>query len=100
MTSLTIFTWGITGGILQLTNSRRRWTRLSESAISSGHTLSPCAWHRAAGPRGLGRTRSPDPEICTFAGAELEIEGIATWIKRAISDGIAPSEVGLFVRST
>lgn len=41
----------------------------------------------------------PDPEIRTFADEAAEIEGIAAWIERAVSDGIEPSEVGLFVRS-
>ena len=41
----------------------------------------------------------PDPEVRTFAGTELEIEGIATWIKKAVEEGIAPSEIEVFVRS-
>jgi superfamily I DNA/RNA helicase len=42
----------------------------------------------------------PDPEIRTYANAEREIEGIADWIKKAVADGIAPAEIGIFVRSS
>src|SRR5579872_3440943 len=41
----------------------------------------------------------PDPEIQTYADAEHEIEGMADWIKKTVADGIAPAEIGLFVRS-
>jgi superfamily I DNA/RNA helicase len=41
----------------------------------------------------------PDPEIETFADAEREIEGVAEWIGKIVADGIAPSEIGIFVRS-
>jgi mRNA-degrading endonuclease RelE of RelBE toxin-antitoxin system len=41
----------------------------------------------------------PEPEIKTFPTAEAEIQGIAAWIRRLVSDGIAPAEIGLFVRS-
>jgi superfamily I DNA/RNA helicase len=41
----------------------------------------------------------PDPEIQTFADAEREIQGVADWIKKVVADGVAPAEVGIFVRS-
>jgi len=41
----------------------------------------------------------PDPEIKTFTDAEHEIQGIADWIRKAVADGIAPAEIGIFVRS-
>jgi mRNA-degrading endonuclease RelE of RelBE toxin-antitoxin system len=41
----------------------------------------------------------PDPEIQTFADADREIEGVADWIKKTVAEGIAPAEIGLFVRS-
>ncbi|MBN9070514.1 MAG: UvrD-helicase domain-containing protein [Rhizobiales bacterium] len=41
----------------------------------------------------------PDPEIQIFADAGREIQGVADWIGQAIADGIAPAEIGLFVRS-
>jgi superfamily I DNA/RNA helicase len=41
----------------------------------------------------------PDPEIQTYASAELEIVGMADWIKKIVADGIAPAEIGIFVRS-
>lgn len=41
----------------------------------------------------------PDPEIQTFADADGEAKSIADWIKAAVADGIAPAEIGVFVRS-
>jgi len=41
----------------------------------------------------------PDPEIQIFADAAHEIQGVADWIKQSVADGIAPAEIGLFVRS-
>jgi mRNA-degrading endonuclease RelE of RelBE toxin-antitoxin system len=41
----------------------------------------------------------PDPEIQTYADADREIEGVAEWIKLAVTDGVAPAEIGIFVRS-
>ena len=41
----------------------------------------------------------PDPEIMIFADAQREIEGVADWIKKVVADGIAPAEIGIFVRS-
>jgi hypothetical protein len=37
--------------------------------------------------------------IRTYADAQREIEGVADWIGRAVADGIAPAEIGNFVRS-
>jgi mRNA-degrading endonuclease RelE of RelBE toxin-antitoxin system len=41
----------------------------------------------------------PDPEIQTFAAADQERNGVAAWIKVAVAEGIAPAEIGIFVRS-
>ena len=41
----------------------------------------------------------PDPEVLTFRDADAEVQGIANWITHAVADGIASSEIGLFVRS-
>ena len=41
----------------------------------------------------------PDPEIQIFADADREIAGVADWIKQAVDAGIAPAEIGIFVRS-
>jgi len=41
----------------------------------------------------------PDPEIQIFADADREIRGVADWIKQAVADGIAPAEIGIFVRA-
>jgi superfamily I DNA/RNA helicase len=41
----------------------------------------------------------PDPEIQIFADAEREIQGVADWIGKTVADGIAPAEIGVFVRS-
>lgn len=41
----------------------------------------------------------PDPTVLTFADSDAEIAGVADWIKTAIGDGVAPSEIGVFVRS-
>jgi superfamily I DNA/RNA helicase/mRNA-degrading endonuclease RelE of RelBE toxin-antitoxin system len=41
----------------------------------------------------------PDPEIQTFADAGRETKGVADWINAAVADGIAPAEIGIFVRS-
>lgn len=41
----------------------------------------------------------PDPEIQTFADADRETKGVADWIKVVVADGIAPAEIGIFVRS-
>jgi len=41
----------------------------------------------------------PDPEIQTFADADRETKGVADWIKAAVADGVAPAEIGIFVRS-
>lgn len=41
----------------------------------------------------------PDPEIKTYPDAAAESQGIAEWIKGLVTDGVAPAEIGLFVRS-
>jgi len=41
----------------------------------------------------------PDPEIRTFKDANSEIHGVAEWIKAVVGDGVAPAEIGVFVRS-
>lgn len=41
----------------------------------------------------------PDPEFQTFADADRESKGVADWIKAAVAEGIAPAEIGIFVRS-
>ena len=41
----------------------------------------------------------PDPEIKIFANAELEIQSVADWIRKAVAGGIIPAEIGIFVRS-
>ncbi|RWJ39755.1 MAG: DNA helicase [Mesorhizobium sp.] len=41
----------------------------------------------------------PDPEIKTFPNADAEVQGIAQWIKDLVGQGVAPAEIGLFVRS-
>jgi len=41
----------------------------------------------------------PDPEIQIFADADREIQGVADWIKQSVADGIAPAEIGIFVRA-
>ena len=50
-----------------------------------------------------GRTVSvfegPAPELSRFASAEAEIQGVADWLRAALAEGMAPSEIGVFVRS-
>lgn len=41
----------------------------------------------------------PEPQIRIFPDADAETQGIADWIKALVADGVAPSEIGLFVRS-
>lgn len=41
----------------------------------------------------------PEPEIMKFESADAEVAGVAVWIKKAVSDGVAPEEIGVFVRS-
>lgn len=42
----------------------------------------------------------PDPIVRRFATAEDEVSGIREFVESALGDGIAPSEVGLFVRTS
>lgn len=41
----------------------------------------------------------PDPEIQTFPDSARETKGVADWIKAAVADGVAPAEIGIFVRT-
>jgi superfamily I DNA/RNA helicase len=41
----------------------------------------------------------PIPTIETFDTTESEIEAVAAWLKGLIADGLAPEEIGVFVRS-
>jgi plasmid maintenance system killer protein len=40
----------------------------------------------------------PEPAIARHATAEAEIAAVGDWIKQALADGIAPFEIGVFVR--
>ena len=41
----------------------------------------------------------PEPEILVAADAEEEARAVAAFLRAALADGIAPSEIGIFVRS-
>jgi UvrD-like helicase family protein len=41
----------------------------------------------------------PDPLISVQADANAEVAAVSQWISQAITDGIKPSEVGIFVRT-
>jgi len=41
----------------------------------------------------------PEPDIRVFDGSEQEIEVVGAWIAERISEGVAPHEIGIFVRS-
>jgi hypothetical protein len=41
----------------------------------------------------------PDPEVRKFDDMDAETQGVADWIGQSIVDGVAPSEIGIFVRS-
>jgi superfamily I DNA/RNA helicase/mRNA-degrading endonuclease RelE of RelBE toxin-antitoxin system len=41
----------------------------------------------------------PKPEVMTFESAAQEIDAVAQWIKKQIESGVAPHEIGVFVRS-
>lgn len=41
----------------------------------------------------------PDPSISTFDDPADEIDGVADWLRSTISAGIAPADIGIFVRS-
>lgn len=41
----------------------------------------------------------PEPTIRTFPDAAAETQGVADWIKTLVANGVAPAEIGLFVRS-
>ncbi len=41
----------------------------------------------------------PVPQLSRFETAEAEVQGVAAWLRAVLADGMAPSEVGVFVRS-
>lgn len=41
----------------------------------------------------------PEPEVKKAASIDIETREVARWIEQAMSDGVAPAEIGLFVRS-
>jgi len=41
----------------------------------------------------------PEPDIRVFDRSEQEIEAVGAWIAERISEGVAPHEIGIFVRS-
>lgn len=41
----------------------------------------------------------PNPEQMTFDDANIEGEAVSTWVASALKGGIAPEEIGIFVRS-
>jgi len=41
----------------------------------------------------------PEPDIRVFDGNEQEIEAVGAWIAERISEGMAPHEIGIFVRA-
>ena len=42
----------------------------------------------------------PPPTIQIFDDADMESEAISNWVKQTLDSGIAPQEIGIFVRST
>ena len=41
----------------------------------------------------------PSPTVTVLEGEQSEVEAVAQWLKRALSDGLEPQEIGVFVRS-
>ena len=41
----------------------------------------------------------PDPKVRFFDDSSQETEGLALWVREAVDEGIAPDEIGIFVRS-
>ncbi len=41
----------------------------------------------------------PAPQVRTFATAEEEIDAVAAWLRERAGEGVAPHEIGVFVRS-
>lgn len=41
----------------------------------------------------------PDPAVLLVVDVAAEIAGVAGWLRQAVADGIAPMEIGVFVRS-
>ena len=46
----------------------------------------------------VGLLKSIKARYMTFADAGRETKGVADWIKAAVAHGIAPAEIGIFVR--
>lgn len=41
----------------------------------------------------------PAPEVCSFRSAAAERAAVTTWLRDRLTDGLAPHELGVFVRS-
>ena len=41
----------------------------------------------------------PEPTIATFDSNDAEVAGVTGFIRAALADGLAPSEIGVFVRT-
>jgi hypothetical protein len=41
----------------------------------------------------------PDPELVRYASRQDETAGVSTWLRAIMAAGVAPSEIGVFVRS-
>jgi superfamily I DNA/RNA helicase len=41
----------------------------------------------------------PNPDVREFETSEDEVAGVAEWLRARVADGLAPEEVGVFVRS-
>lgn len=41
----------------------------------------------------------PEPTICSYTDAQIEIQSVGTWLKQCNDKGIPPQEIGVFVRS-
>jgi len=41
----------------------------------------------------------PEPRVAKFPDQDAEIAGVAAWISELTGDGVAPAEIGIFVRS-
>jgi hypothetical protein len=42
----------------------------------------------------------PEPTIRIYPDPSAETQGIAEWVKNLVAEGVAPAEIGLFVRSS
>ncbi len=41
----------------------------------------------------------PEPNICSYADADAEIQAVGAWLKQCNRSGVVPQEIGVFVRS-